>query len=174
MTDELKAEREARMEHIAAEVRKRLSYDPLTGEITWIAPRSSTFIGKPAGRIGKQGYRVIHVQHALLQGHRIAWLLYYGKWPKNDIDHINGIRSDNRISNLRDVPRRVNRENMRKAMPSNKCGYMGVTRSRGSKRWAAKITVKGEIKFLGCFDTPELAHAAYVDAKRKYHEGCAI
>ena len=166
--------REEVWNHLANEAKRRLSYDPTTGVMVWIAPRCKRFIGQEAGYVNKQGYLSIKIQEHLIQGHRVAWLLHHGEWPKYDIDHINGIRTDNRIENLRDVPRRVNRENLRRPMPKNKCGFLGVTKNIHSRRWAAKITVSGEVISLGSFDTPELAHAAYLEAKRSLHEGCSI
>jgi hypothetical protein len=94
-----------------------------------------------------------------------------GSWPTNDIDHLNGIPSDNRFCNLRDVPRRVNNENHRKAKRTNKTGLLGVDFRPSINKWAAQIQVNGAKIYLGVFDTPESAHDAYLSAKRQYHEG---
>lgn len=105
--------------------------------------------------------------------HRLAWLYVYGEWPQHGLDHINGVRLDNRISNLRDVPQTINLENQRKAKGLTKSGFLGVERTRGGK-WAARIVANGKRYGLGVFATPEAAHSAYVTAKRKLHEGCTI
>ena len=104
--------------------------------------------------------------------HRIAWLYVYGCWPNNHIDHINGNPDDNSIENLRDVSRKVNLQNMRKATKSSKTGILGVSESAG--RFRASIRIDGKAKYLGSFDDAKTAHAAYIDAKRKYHEGCTL
>ena len=85
---------------------------------------------------------------------------------------MNGDKVDNRWANLRDVPRRVNRQNCRAANRNSKTGFLGVT-SVGS-RYQASIGHKGKTKKLGYFDTPEQAHAAYVAEKRAIHDGCTI
>jgi hypothetical protein len=106
-----------------------------------------------------------------------AWLYVHGEWPKHTIDHINGIRSDNRIENLRDVPTRTNLENTRSQSRKNETGFMGVSRNKTSVRadsWVAAITVNRKTIHLGVYETPEQAHAAYIQAKRRLHEGCTI
>ena len=98
----------------------------------------------------------------------------YGTWPENQIDHINGVRHDNRIDNLRDVLQSTNAQNQRKPSATNKCGFLGVNFHKCSNRWIAQIHVQGKKKHLGLFDTPKEAHEAYVTAKRELHEGCTI
>lgn len=83
-----------------------LNYDPITGKIIWIkrtSKSSRVAIGGSAGWDNGEGYICIEVNNIKYQAHRLAWYLYYGKWPKGQIDHINGIRDDNRVENLRDV-----------------------------------------------------------------------
>ena len=70
--------------------------------------------------------------------HRLAWYYVHGKFPNGEIDHINGIKKDNRIVNLRDVPRSVNSKNQ-KRRKNNKSGYTGVTKIHDSK-WRGKVT----------------------------------
>jgi hypothetical protein len=79
---------------------------------------------------------------------------------------------NNAIANLRDVSPKVNKQNSRKAMIDSISGCLGVSQSK--KRWKASIRVDGRSLYLGSFDTAELAHAAYVCAKRRLHEGCTI
>lgn len=154
-------------------IRDLLNYDPETGLFSWRVNRStSTRIGDPAGNVTSWGYHVICVDYIKYMAHRLAWLHVYGHWPVLDIDHINGVRNDNRIINLRDVTPQINSQNLLRAMPSSKTKLLGCHMNRG--RFTAQIRVNGKIMHLGRFDTPEPAHAAYLAAKRKLHEGCTI
>lgn len=93
--------------------------------------------------------------------HRVAWALYYGEWPQNDIDHINGIRTDNRISNLRDVTVLENRRNA--AIPrSNTSGVMGVCWREAEAKWFAYIQVNRKFVNLGF----HAEFSAAVDARK--------
>jgi hypothetical protein len=98
----------------------------------------------------------------------------HGEWPAQQIDHINMNRTDNRIANLRSVSPRVNSENRRTAQSQNLVGLRGVSWRDHCKKWRSRITVHGVEHRLGQFDTAEDAHAAYLEAKRRLHEGCTI
>jgi hypothetical protein len=107
--------------------------------------------------------------------HRLAWLYEYGEFPEKIIDHIDGNRTNNSIHNLRDVSQALNSQNQKEARIDNGTGYLGVTfdkRPRTAK-YRARIGITGCAKriCLGYFETPELAHLAYLDAKRKLHPG---
>jgi len=158
----------------AARLRELLNYDPETGLLTWRAARHGVFAGAVAGWISRQGYIHLSVEGCTQQAHRLAWLHVHGTWPAQHIDHINGIRDDNRIANLRDVPPRVNAENTRKARPTNKSGVMGIRKSRTPGKWQAFIVVNGKRRYLGTFPSTEDAHGAYVAAKRIHHDGCTL
>lgn len=151
------------------DIRPLISYDPETGEFTWNLLRKKG----AAGSLNRMGYRAIKLFGVLIQAHRLAWFMTHGHWPSM-IDHINGDRGDNRIVNLRLTNKRLNGENQRKPRPNNKCGYLGVRRPNRCKQWVATIKSKGAVYYLGAYPTPELAHEAYIAAKRKLHEGCSI
>lgn len=154
-------------------LRELLHYDPETGIFTRIVGKG----GKPSGSVsGKKtlgGYWQIKVDHISYRAHRLAWLYVYGKWPANMIDHIDGNPLNNSISNLRDVTRSVNVQNVKRARANNKLGLLGVSRNR-NKFQAAIKTEDGKRHYLGTYQTPELAHEAYLSAKRKLHQGCTI
>jgi hypothetical protein len=135
-----------------------LSYDPETGLFLWLESTSPRIrIGEQAGS-KTQGYINIQVDGVLYRAHRLAWLHVYGEWPEKGIDHINGISSDNRIANLREASQSQNTANARRKVTCQS-GFKGVTLYRN--KWVATIGKGGKKKHLGCFDTPEAAHAAY-------------
>jgi hypothetical protein len=155
--------------------RRLFQYDPATGALRWAESRGGTArAGTIAGAVSRYGYRRVGVDGEKYMAHRIAWLMTYGTPPEGDIDHINGLRDDNRIANLREVPRLLNSQNRRAANTSSKTGVLGVTRTRNGERFKAQIADRGSITFLGCFDTADQAHAAYVEAKRRLHRGCTL
>lgn len=138
-----------------------VSYDPATGLFSRDA------------KAGESGYVRLSIDGSDYLAHRLAWLYMTGSWPKGQIDHKNGTRSDNRWDNLRDVTTRVNSQNQRKPMNTNvNTGLLGSYRN--GDRFMSKIKVNGRIVYLGTFDTPEQAHEIYVAAKRQLHEGCTL
>lgn len=144
-----------------------LHYDPETGVFTWKLPGKGRQTEKVLGSDHGTGYltlRILGVQQYL---HRLAWFYVHGKWPDNAIDHINGVRADNRIANIRDVTRTVNNQNLQGAQENSKSGYLGVREHKG--RFHANIGVNSKSKFLGSFDTAELASEAYQQAKLELH-----
>ena len=106
------------------------------------------------------------VDRIVYRAHRLIWLMYHGQWPPQEIDHINGDRADNRIVNLRLATASQNRANS-KVYKTNRCGFKGVARTPYG-RWVARIHFE-KTKYLGTFDTPEEAHAAYVRAAQAAH-----
>jgi hypothetical protein len=153
-------------------LRELVDYDPSTGVFTrkirhWCAKK-----GQIAGCRTPDGRLCFRVDGKLYLAHRLAWLYVHGKLPVGVIDHINGDHSDNRIENLRDVPRVVNQQNLRKAMAGSQTKLLGA--SPHGSGFRAEIRVGGVKKYLGTYRTAEEAHRVYVDAKRKMHEGCTI
>lgn len=161
----------------AERLRELLHYDRETGIFTRrIRTTNSLKVGDIAGCIGNHGYRQISVDGHLYLAHRLAWFYATGKWPAEDIDHINGCRTDNRIINLRPVTRTENMQNLRKPRADNSHGFMGVRHRNDSalNPWTAEIKINGIRTRLGRYKTPEAAHAAYLAAKRALHSGCTI
>lgn len=154
----------------ASRVREVLDYDKSTGVMTWRVKHRN---GKPAGCRRKDGYYVIRIDYVLQYRHRLAWLHTYGIHPTYTIDHINGIKGDDRLANLRDVQIEIDSQNQRRPkLPQTLSGYLGVQKNHGG--WQGHITVKGRRHLLGTYKTPEEAHQAYIAAKRRMHEGCTI
>lgn len=153
-------------------IKELFNYDPETGILRWIGSRSNRVKYLDiAGTIGKSGYLMVGILDKRYQVHRVIWFYMYGKWPDGDIDHINGIKTDNRIENLRDVTRSVNKQNIKRANLNNKYKLLGVFWHKASKKYLAKIMLNGNSKHLGLFDCPQAAHEAYLQAKRELHEG---
>ncbi|WP_348706412.1 HNH endonuclease [Acidovorax soli] len=152
------------------ELEQWLSYEPATGVFRWIRDIGSIKAGDVAGGKSDHGYRRLCLQKKFYAEHRLAWLAVHGVWPSHEIDHINGARDDNRIVNLRDVPRVVNLQNMR-TRSDNSVGLAGVRRDKVSGNFRAQIRHNGTTIQLGAFDTADGAHAAYVEAKREMHIG---
>lgn len=156
-------------------LRKRFDYNPDTGVLTWRdcidMPQKwrTRHAGKEAFTAKTNDYKRGALGKFWLRAHRVAWAIHYGKWPKGEIDHINGDRSDNRIKNLRDVNRS---ENMRNAsLPkTNTSGVLGVYWCRRRKVWQARIIKDslGSMLSLGYYKRKEDAISARKAAEAKY------
>lgn len=144
-----------------------MSFDPETGLFTWLVSRGNGNAGSIAG-CNSNGYIAIKIDGKSHKAHRLAWLYVYGSFPKHELDHINHVKTDNRICNLRDVTHAQNKQNMRVARTDNKSGLIGAMFFQG--RWQAKIMFDNKRRYLGTFATPEEAHSVYVEAKRNLHE----
>ena len=156
-------------------LKELLHYDPNTGNFIWLVRTSNRFcVGDVAGSLSNKGYKYTQIDGCKYRASRLAWFYMTGEWPKDQVDHFNTIRNDDRWCNLREATNRINAQNKRKAQNNNKTGFLGVSPAHDYKGFIAQITFNGEVQYLGTFDTPELAHKAYLDAKRVMHEGCTI
>lgn len=158
-------------------LRETVRYEPETGVFTRkirLAQRHQ--VGDRADFIITGGHmagysRVCIDSHRYL-AHRLAWLYVSGEWPSGLIDHINQNRSDNRICNLRLADFSINGQNISRPRSHGRSGYLGASWDQQSGKWRAQITVNGKRTMLGSFENPELAHDAYMRAKREIHPGC--
>jgi HNH endonuclease len=149
-----------------AELKELLHYDPATGVFTWlVAAAKSIKVCSIAGNLKSSGYNHIQIKGKGYLAHRLAWLYVKGCWPEAEIDHLNRIRNDNRIDNLRDVTHMQNRCNT----SNNVSGVPGVAWHKLGKKWQVQIRVAGKSKSLGYFTNIEDAAAARREAELKYY-----
>ena len=132
----------------AERLRELLAYDASTGIFTWRKSKGAARAGNTAGTPHSRGYWTITIDGNGHLAHRLAWLYVHGKWPERALDHINRLRSDCRIANLREVSGSQNAQN-KSQQSNNTSGYMGVTWCKSSNRWVARITVDGKRINLG-------------------------
>ena len=148
-------------------LKELLHYDPETGFFIWNKRGRGLSFGKRAGNKKRDGYVRIMLNRREYSAHRLAWLYIHGSFPKGQIDHINHVRADNRIKNLRDVTRSENQRNA-SFRKNNKSGFNGVFWYTCKSRWVARIYVKGKIKHLGNFIKKSDAIEARKKANIKY------
>jgi hypothetical protein len=159
----------------AARLRELVVYDPETGVMTRRVKVGCASAGALFGTSSRRGYLIGSLGNRLYSVHRLAWLYMTGNWPCGEVDHINGNRADNRWSNLRDVSKAENMQNVKSARRDNLAtGLLVVGFDKRDGRYRAKIGVDGKQKYLGSFATAEEAHEAYLSAKRQLHPGCTL
>jgi hypothetical protein len=145
-------------------VKQAFDYNPETGQLTWkIRTSNRVKIGYTAASLRKDSrgytsYYDIRIDKKAIPAHRVAWAITHGKWPDHDIDHIDGNGLNNKLDNLRDIPRSINQYNTG-LWRHNTSGIKGVF-LREYGRWAAKVQYKGKGISLGMYDTKEEAAAA--------------
>lgn len=148
-------------------LRSLFLYDPVTGRLHHKANRRRVKAGSCADSTRRaDGYRQVALRldgkQYQLKAHRVAWILEHGSIPDGlQVDHINGIREDNCLCNLRLVTQRENDQNRRKAR--------GYGWNKGCSKWEAYIRVDGVRHHLGLFTSEAAARAAYLKAKARYH-----
>lgn len=145
--------------------REILSYDPETGEFDRSKYRHK---GKMVGWKDELGYIHIRVNKVLYLAHRLAWLHFYGKWPRGGLDHINGDPSDNRIANLREANQSQNMRNTPIAK-KNTSGRKGVSWDKQKNLWRATITLHRRQRFVGRFSNVDDAIKAREIAEQTFH-----
>jgi len=138
------------------------TYHPDTGLFKWVEPTGLKLKGwfDQNNTLSNKGYCRINYKGKDIKAHRLAWYLMTGSFPKDQIDHINGIKTDNRFSNLREVTNKQNAQNRTRT---------GAYLLKGTDKWIANITTNNKKKHLGTFSTKEEAMKAYREAKKKYH-----
>lgn len=142
-----------------------LKYNAETGLFTWAKVRRGCRLGDVAGCQMKHGYISIRLDNVLYLAHRLAWFYVKGRWPTDQIDHIDGNRCNNKFANLREVSNMENAQNRHSGR--NKSGFLGVRKE--NSKWLAEIKVNYKPIRIGLFATPEEAHKAYILTKRRLH-----
>lgn len=151
-----------------SELKEHLKYDQETGAFTRIKSISNYVkVGDIAGHVRQDGYVRVSVKGKIYLAHRLAWLYVYGGWPREQIDHINHARADNRIENLREATNHENSKN-RPPQNNNTSGVVGVHWYKPTKRWMAYIRVNKVNVNLGYFMDKFEAICARKSAERKY------
>ena len=143
-------------------LKELLSYNQDTGDFFWLVKRSNRIkIGDIAGYVNTyDGYRYINIDNKMCKAHRLVWLYMTGSYPEFNIDHINNIRSDNRLANLRPCTQSENMCNRDKTL-KNTSGYKGVSFHPETGKWRARIRKNGKTYSLGLYCTPHQASKAY-------------
>ncbi len=150
------------------ELARTINYDPETGVFTWLIDRKNQVrAGSPAGKINTAGHRQIRFLGRQYLAHRLAWFLVHGIWPSGEVDHINLVKDDNRLINLRDVTRSQNQFN-RIVRADSRSGLKGV-HCRKPGQYRVAIRANGKRIRLGTFSTVEEAAAAYGEASQLHH-----
>lgn len=148
-------------------LRELFNYDPATGLLTWAVTRSiKCKAGDVAGYIRKDNYRMLRADYKRLLASRVAWAMYYGRWPQHEIGHRDGDRSNDAINNLIDAPRSVHHLNITLPERGRDLPVLGVSNTKHRRRFVAKCSGK----HLGYFDSTEEASAAYQKHKKALPE----
>lgn len=155
---------------ILEKLRKNLHYNPLTGEWTWLISQSNAIqAGRKAGAVTDRGYLRVRLHGVGYYSARLAWFYMTGEWPKEQIDHVNRDRLDDRWENLREAS--FGQNQMNTGLPSNNTsGIKGVSWRGQSQKWEARVSNI----YLGLFDTIEQAEAARDAFVVEWHEEFAV
>tara|TARA_R110000737_G_scaffold4909_1_gene15897 strand:- start:194 stop:682 length:489 start_codon:yes stop_codon:yes gene_type:complete len=146
------------------QLKELLHYNPDTGIFSWLNGKPTGYV---VGGLTDRGYRRIKVCGKLYRAHRLAWLYTNGLFPKDQIDHINGVKDDNRIINLRAATHAENQHNQ-KIPINNTSGFKGVSWNKIAGKWGSQIYIAGKRKHLGYFTDKVEAHKTYCAAADKY------
>lgn len=173
----------------ADELPQYLSVDATTGDLSWnVRPQSmfcnksrnaskicktwnARFANKPAGYRGADGYERVSIKGFSYKSHRVVFAICNGRWPSGDIDHINGVKSDNRLENLREVTHAENCRNQ-KLKSTSSTGIPGTSLDRRTGKYIVSITYSGARRHIGQYSNVHDAKIARSAAERalNFHE----
>ena len=156
------------------ELKKLLHYNPDTGVFTWRVSRGRNKAGNVAGHVSKNsGYVEIRLGKKLFKAHRLAWLYMTGEWPREGIDHINGVKDNNRWVNLREATHRQNAYN-RGGMKGSSSNHKGVSWVKRDKKWFVRARSPAKHLNLGYFNCEHEAALVYNQFALKHHGEYAL
>lgn len=155
------------MEPTVEKLKELFEYCPKEGTVIRRITVGSAKKGSVVNSLNSKGYLRVGIDNRRHSLHRVIWALAYGYWPKNEIDHINGIKTDNKLENLREVTGAENQRN-RKTGVNNTSGCVGVTWHKKAGVWQAQIKTPEKYIYLGSFSDLDDAIAARKDAEKKY------
>ncbi len=151
-----------------SELKRLLAYDPETGLLTWkVKPSKKVNVGDTI-KTKSHDYLVVRIYGKQYLQHRLIWFYVYGTWPKNQIDHKNLNKIDNRIDNLREATNQENHFNLPLSR-RNKSGYKGVHWSKNRNKWRVEYTLNCKRFEGGYFDNVEDAALKYRELTKKLH-----
>ena len=160
------------MSDLSAEVvRDSLDYDPESGIFRWRRKTGNVRAGSVAGTLGRCGYMIISIKKRTYKAHRLAWIHVTGQWPVGEIDHKNRVRTDNRLSNLRECSGTENQHNTG-LRSDNTSGLRGIRYDAKRGKWEARLRLHGRLLHLGRFSEAGCATAAYEAARAAHGLGC--
>ncbi len=136
-----------------------LHYDPVTGVFTRVVSNRTDRVGTIPGAKNTKGHIQIRLDGVLYMAHRLVWLYVFGSFPENQLDHINGVKHDNRLTNLRECSNKRNSEN-RKMSSRNTSGFRGVSFDKHHGKFKAYVGHNMGSIHVGLFDTAESAAVA--------------
>ena len=150
-------------------LRTLLHYDPDTGVLTWRAkPSRGIKVGRQAGTPTSEGYLALQIDKKKMYAHRAIWMYVHGVWPSEEIDHINHVRNDNKLCNLRLANRLENSHNTRKHAKSLS-GHKGVAWHSRNKKWQVQMRFCGKSYYVGQFSNLQDAVQARLQAETKLY-----
>ena len=153
-------------------LKTQLYYNKNSGLFFWIISKPRVTNGKQAGYLNSHGYISIELNGRAYQASRLAWLYMTGSFPTLQMDHKNGVRSDNSWKNLRELSQKRNIQNQHNAHSHNISGMLGVSIHKSG--FKTEIQNNGKRIYLGCYKTAKEAHAVYLNEKRRLHSSCTI
>jgi hypothetical protein len=152
-----------------SQLKELLHYDPDTGIFTNLVTRNrGALIGNQAGYLAPKGYVIISIKRIKYQAHRLAWFYVYGVWPIKQLDHINRIKNDNCIFNLREATISQNHQNIQ-LQSNNTSGCKGVSWRKDINKWYVRIYLNREQITIGYFKFLSDAIAARKQAEEQLH-----
>lgn len=130
--------------HTPEQISKELRVDE-EGSLWWLKSGRGRLLNKPAGVLSTQGYIQVNLNNHTYLAHILCFCLYYDRWPILILDHINGVKTDNRKNNLREVTRSENGLNTFKLRPTNTSGQHNVKWFKPRKLWVVQKSVNGHV-----------------------------